>query len=74
MSGSLGPRRGRREENEEWLLTGLFLFESNENATNIKTVVMPTKGSKYTKTIQLYTLKKLLKMTQESFQIQGFCK
>lgn len=55
MSGSLGLRRGRGEENEEWLLTGLFLFESNENATNIKTVVMAAKGSKYTKTIQLYT-------------------
>ena len=54
MSGSLGLRRGRREENE-WLLTGLFLFESNENATNLKTVVMAAKGSKYTKTIQLYT-------------------
>ena len=39
----------------------VFLFESNENATNVKTVVVATKGSKYTNTIQLNAKKKIVK-------------
>ena len=35
-------------------------------------MVMVAQSCKYTKTTELYTLKKSLKTTHESFQIQGF--